>query len=177
MLFRSCQRRSLIASLLDFATDELQTCNEHIREGPLRLHSLAFSDDGAVNRHNHRYWAPENSRCFVQQSFTRRRRRYGLQFVLTCRLVGLFIFDQAVYGERYLSIVQEQFCPEMKRFRFKEKMIFIGSKVAIDRKFPGRWMGRGGPVRWPARSPHQAPCDFFHGASSSPKFTALVQGT
>ena len=31
----------------------------------------------------------------------------------------------------------------------------------LDRKFPGRWIGRGGPVRWPARSPDLTPCDFF----------------
>ena len=58
------------ASRLDFAADELQ----RFREDPMRLHALAFSDeahfylDGAVNRHNHRYWAPENTHWFVQKS-------------------------------------------------------------------------------------------------------------
>ena len=31
----------------------------------------------------------------------------------------------------------------------------------MDEKFPGRWMGRGSPMRWPARSPDLTPCDFF----------------
>ena len=26
---------------------------------------------------------------------------------------------------------------------------------------PGRWMGRGGPINWPARSPDLTPLDFF----------------
>jgi hypothetical protein len=27
--------------------------------------------------------------------------------------------------------------------------------------FPARWIGRNGPVAWPARSPDLNPCDFF----------------
>lgn len=31
----------------------------------------------------------------------------------------------------------------------------------LNQKFPGRWIGRYGPVRWPARSPDLSPLDFF----------------
>ena len=31
----------------------------------------------------------------------------------------------------------------------------------LDKKLPGRWMGREGPIHWPARSPDLTPCDFF----------------
>ena len=31
----------------------------------------------------------------------------------------------------------------------------------LDQKLPGRWLGRRGPIEWPARSPDLAPCDFF----------------
>ena len=27
--------------------------------------------------------------------------------------------------------------------------------------FPQRWLGRAGPIEWPARSPDLTPCDFF----------------
>src|SRR5580765_6641648 len=27
--------------------------------------------------------------------------------------------------------------------------------------FPGRWIGRGGPINWPARSPDLTPLDFY----------------
>ena len=27
--------------------------------------------------------------------------------------------------------------------------------------FPNRWIGRGGPVQWPPRSPDLTPMDFF----------------
>ena len=31
----------------------------------------------------------------------------------------------------------------------------------LDEIFPNRWIGRNGPVRWPARSPDLNPLDFF----------------
>ena len=31
----------------------------------------------------------------------------------------------------------------------------------LDQHFPGRWIGSGGPVAWPARSPDLTPLDFF----------------
>lgn len=31
----------------------------------------------------------------------------------------------------------------------------------VNHVFPGRWIGRGGPIRWPARSPGLNPLDFY----------------
>jgi hypothetical protein len=31
----------------------------------------------------------------------------------------------------------------------------------MNRKFPGRWIGRGGPIAWPSRSPDLNPLDFY----------------
>src|SRR5207253_682392 len=31
----------------------------------------------------------------------------------------------------------------------------------LDEVFPGRWIGRGGPIAWPPRSPDLTPLDFF----------------
>jgi hypothetical protein len=33
--------------------------------------------------------------------------------------------------------------------------------TALDDTFPGRWIGRGGPINWPPRSPDLTPRDFF----------------
>ncbi|PNF31703.1 hypothetical protein B7P43_G13374 [Cryptotermes secundus] len=32
---------------------------------------------------------------------------------------------------------------------------------ALDKHFPGRWIGRDGPISWPPRSPDVTPLDFF----------------
>ena len=31
----------------------------------------------------------------------------------------------------------------------------------LNATFPGRWIGRNGPIRWPPRSPDLTPLDFF----------------
>ena len=31
----------------------------------------------------------------------------------------------------------------------------------LDSDLPGRWMGRGGAISWPARSPELTPCDYY----------------
>lgn len=31
----------------------------------------------------------------------------------------------------------------------------------MNKKFPGQWIGRGGPILWTPRSPDHSPLDFF----------------
>ena len=35
----------------------------------------------------------------------------------------------------------------------------------LNRRFGHRWIGRGGPIPWPPRSPDLNPLDFFYGAT------------
>ena len=37
----------------------------------------------------------------------------------------------------------------------------IAARQVLNNKYPNRWIGRGGPVPWPPRSPHLTPLDFF----------------
>ena len=37
---------------------------------------------------------------------------------------------------------------------------YVESKSPVTH-FPGRWIGRGGPITWPPRSPDITPLDFF----------------
>jgi hypothetical protein len=34
-------------------------------------------------------------------------------------------------------------------------------RTYLDQTFPGRWIGRGGPLQWPPQSPGLTPCDFW----------------
>lgn len=38
-----------------------------------------------------------------------------------------------------------------------------GCQPILNHKF-NKWIGRGGPVPWPERSPDLTPLDFFHGS-------------
>ena len=37
----------------------------------------------------------------------------------------------------------------------------IAARQVLNDKYPNRWIGRGGPVPWPPRSPDLTPLDFF----------------
>ena len=41
--------------------------------------------------------------------------------------------------------------------------ITVDVRHFLDATYPQRWIGRGGPVIWPARSPDLNPLDFFFG--------------
>ena len=34
-------------------------------------------------------------------------------------------------------------------------------KEFLDQRFPNEWIGRGGPIKWPPRSPDLTPLDFY----------------
>ena len=34
-------------------------------------------------------------------------------------------------------------------------------RKSLDKRFQGQWIGRGGPIPWPTRSPDVTPLDFF----------------
>ena len=76
-------------------------------------------------------------------------------------------------GENYLQFLQEEL-PELledvpldvrRRMWFQHDGAPAHSTRIVrdwlDQRFPGRWIGRGGPVSWPLRSPDLNPLDFF----------------
>jgi hypothetical protein len=42
-----------------------------------------------------------------------------------------------------------------------QKVLFRNVVLAALMHFPGRWVGRDGPIPWPPRSPNITPLDFF----------------
>jgi hypothetical protein len=88
------------------------------------------------------------------------------------RLIGPFFFEgDTVNGEKYLSMLQTFFIPEVRKLRKTRSIIFqqdgapphFSSDVRqfLDNHFSDRWIGRGGPILWAPRSPDLTPLDFF----------------
>ena len=157
---------------LEFARNELT----RIEERPSHLTLLTFSDeahfhlDGVVNRHNHRYWAPQNPFWVTEQSL-HSPRTTAWAAIGKNNMYGPFFFDESVNSDRYLAMLRDQFWPALQQ-NDKEHLLFMhdgapphwGSEVRrwLNDHFPQRWMGRGSPnMPWPPRSPDLTPCDFF----------------
>lgn len=73
----------------------------------------------------------------------------------------------------YLHFLQEDLLESLDDvpINVRQNMLFMqdgaGPHFALNVRqylnqcFPQRWIGRGGPIAWPPRSPDITPCDFF----------------
>jgi hypothetical protein len=89
-----------------------------------------------------------------------------------CALTSLFltrpfIFEKAtVTGASYWEHT-EKLCNHMVTMRVhlqqdKAPPHYANPvKAFLDQQFPSKWMGKGGPITWPPRSPDLTPSDFF----------------
>ena len=84
------------------------------------------------------------------------------------RLIGPFIIKETMNGERYLNMLINDIWPVL-RDHPELRMMCDGAPAHFERNvrdwmdthFHNRWIGRGGPIAWSARSPDLTPCDFF----------------
>lgn len=127
-----------------------------------------FSVSGKVNKQNVRIWGSEKPHAI------REHERDSPKVHVWCalkhnRVIGPFFFsEKTVRSGPYLDMLQNFFLPQVQGQR---NIIFqqdgapphwaLAVRDWLDRKFPGRWIGRGGPIPWPPRSPDLTPLDFF----------------
>lgn len=158
---------------------------QHFDEDPQFLTRIVFSDEatfclnGAVNRHNCRYWSQENPH-WTQTAHTQYPQKVNVWIgVVNNRLLGPYFFDSNVTAERYLHLLQTSIVPDLieafpdpnNPHHLSDRLIFqqdgapphyaLQVRRFLDNTFPGRWIGRRGPIEWPPRSPDLTPLDFF----------------
>ena len=132
-----------------------------------------FTRDGTTNLHNEHYWAEENPHQLVQCNFQERFSVSVWCGIIDDRLIGPHIFEHRLTGETYLDFLRNQL-PQLLRdvpVNTQERMMLQQDgapphssrqvKEYLNTTFPERWIGRGGPHQWPARSPDLTPLDFF----------------
>lgn len=138
-----------------------------------------FSRNGQVNLHNAHYWSEENPHWVL-----RAKHQYKWSFNVWVGLydgnvVGPFFYDGSLNGLRYVREILGGLVDEFQvalplsacaRVWFQHDGAPPHSSSAacrwLDGRFPEQWIGRGGPVTWPARSPDLNPLDFFFGGMS-----------
>lgn len=88
-------------------------------------------------------------------------------------LIGPFELPSRLNGAQYLEFLKNNLDPLLEEvdLQTRRRMIFQNDgapchytrtvREHLDQRFPRRWIGRGGPIPWPARSPDLNPIDFF----------------
>jgi hypothetical protein len=81
--------------------------------------------------------------------------------------VGQFFFsEKTVTGHSYLDMLELYALPQLPFqtiLQQDEAPPHFGHNVRhhLDREMTGRWIGKGGPIAWPTRSPDLTPLDIF----------------
>lgn len=141
------------------------------------LDSIVWSDEakfmlnGRVNRHNCYYWDTKNPHKIISSEM----HAPGVMTwagITSTGMVGPFFFPEgAVTGKSYLEFLRNQVFPVLRNHANINTLYFqqdgapphyhVEVRAWLDEHFPQRWIGRRGPIEWPARSPDLSPMDFF----------------
>lgn len=126
------------------------------------------------NRHNNHYWAQENPDW---TRVTHRQQRWSVNVrmgIIGDHVIGPYFIEGNVNGDEYLNFIEEELdrlLDQVLDEEEREAMYFQQDGhpahrtravvEALERKFPRRWIGLGGPWEWPPRSPDLTLCDCF----------------
>ena len=132
-----------------------------------------FTRDGYFNSRNSHIWDDENPHAV----FTRvHQARFDVNIwggILGDYLLGLVIIPDRLNGSAYLEFLHNTLPLLMEEISLaiRREMWFqhdgapahfsLQVRAHLNRVYREKWIGRGGHVAWPARSPDITPLDFF----------------
>ena len=130
-----------------------------------------FTKNGMFNRQNSRYWSRQNLHLLRQGRF---QEIFGINVwmgVVGHHIIGPIFFEGNLTGQRYLDFLQHEIENLINNLPNYQNLYFQqdgapphNARITtqyLNYRFPNRWIGTNGPVRWPARSPDLTPMDFF----------------
>lgn len=132
-----------------------------------------FGREGITNFHNLHYWAEENPHLTRETRFQRKFSVNVWMGVIGRYLIGPHFFPERLNGEVYENFLRDDLPGLLDDVPLatRRRMIFqndgcpahhrLTVRRFLDERFPNRWIGRSGPINWPARSPDLTPLDFY----------------
>lgn len=152
---------------------------QQIQRNPNFFANVLFSDEstftnhGSVNRHNMHYWSVDNPHWLRQVEHQRPWSVNVWCGILGNKLIGPYFIDGTLNGIKYRNFLEHELPPLLEDVALPIRQIMwfqhdgcpahysATAREVLNRDFNGRWIGRGGPVNWPARSPDLTSPDFF----------------
>lgn len=131
-----------------------------------------FTRDGILNSRNSHIWDYSNPHAVVRKNS---QHRFSLNVwcgVVNDELIGPHFLEERLTGETYLYFLQ-RVLPNlllsqnvvMRGLHFQHdgapSHFSLGVRSHLNNEFPNRWIGRGGPQAWPARSPDLTVLDYY----------------
>lgn len=149
---------------------ELHQSNSSFLKNLIMSDEATFYVDGTVNRHNCRIWGNEKPDMILNKNQNAPKITIwgGMS---KDGLIGPYFFRENITGENYKNMLESFLVPYLKSHRKLRSSYFQQDGAAphfalivrdfLNRHFSQKWIGRGGALHWPARSPDLTPLDFF----------------
>lgn len=158
-----------------FASWYLDQCrlDPHFPSKVLFTDEAYFTRDGVFNHHNMHLWSDENPQGMRPHAAQHRFSVNVWAGIVGDFLVGPYLLPAPLTSRDYLIFLQEMLPRLLDPVpqNIKRHMLFqhdgapphYGRCVRqhLNQAFGHRWIGRGGPVIWPPRSPDLSSIDFF----------------
>lgn len=132
-----------------------------------------FHRNGFVNRHNFHYYDNRNPHILHVSSYQHKWTLNVWGGIIDNFVIGPHFFEERLNGAVMLRFLHEEF-PRLTEHLpdyIKQNMWLqldgapphfnLEVRQYLNLKFPHKWIGREGPINWPARSPDLTPMDFF----------------
>lgn len=147
--------------------------HQQLRGRILFTDEATFTRDGITNTRNSHSWALENP---FETTETHFQYRFSVNIwcgVLNNLLIGPFVFQERLTSEHYLNFLQNDLSGLMEDVPLQNRVNMwfqqdgapphfgINVRTYLNNNFANRWIGRGGPVLWPPRSPDLTPLDYY----------------
>lgn len=160
---------------MDFCREMIRRC----RQDSLFFNLIMWSDEscfkrlGVFNMHNLHHWAIENPRIVREHRF---QHQFGVNLwagILNGKIIGPFELAPRLNGARYLHFLRNDLGNLLadipQDIRNRMWLQHDGAPAHFSRQvteylnvtYPNRWIGRGGTISWPPRSPDLNPLDYF----------------
>jgi len=132
-----------------------------------------FSHDAIINHHNNHLWSYENPHDIIE---SRHQHKFSCNVwagIIGDFLLGPIFLPPTLNGNNYTQFLETQLpiLLEDVPLQIRNQMWFMQdgapahfSRIArefLNNNYTNRWIGRRGPIAWPARSPDLNPLDFY----------------
>lgn len=132
-----------------------------------------FNREGITNFHNLHHYADENPHAKMQK---KHQTRFSLNVwagIIGTHVLGPVYLPQTLNAAAYLNFLQTDLPSLLEDvpLSFLNGMVFQNDgcpahsslivKNFLSSEYGSNWIGRNGPIKWPARSPDLTPLDFY----------------
>jgi hypothetical protein len=147
--------------------------HEDVLQNILFTDEAQFNREGVMNSRNYHLWAESNPYATRTRNFQKKLSVNVWAGIIGGLVVGPYFLPPRLnssYYREFLETNLNDFFDEVPlgtrdNLYFQQDGCPAHSATIVtnflNERFPGKWLGRYGPIRWPARSPDFTPLDFF----------------